>query len=104
MLAGRVGDAERLLRQAVGLVPVTVRFPIVLVLVTTAARVRSLPSASPAAAECVPPLALHLSIGQEAPRHAAGAPRLAVGPSPHACLPFIPDKDGAGPDRLPFLF
>lgn len=74
MLASRVGDAERLLRQPVGLVPIPVRFSIVVVVVAAAARVRSLPGAPPAAAKSVPPLAFHLSVGQKASGYPTGAP------------------------------
>ena len=104
MLARRVGDAERLLRQPVRLVPVPVRLPVIVVLVAAAARVRRLAGAPPAAAKGVPSLAFHLPVGEEAPGYPARAPGFAVGPSPHACFPFVPDEDGAGPDRLPLLF
>jgi hypothetical protein len=48
-------------------------------------------------------LPFHLAVGQEAPRDTARAPRLAVGPSTHAGLALVPDKDGAGLDLLPLL-
>ncbi len=65
MLARRVGDAERLLRQPLGLVPVPVGLPIVVVVVAAAARVGRLAGASPtaAAAQAGSSLALHLPVG-----------------------------------------
>jgi hypothetical protein len=75
MLSRRGGDAEGLLHEPVGFVSIAIRFSVILVLVASAARVRSLPRASPTpAAKGVPPLAFHLPVSQEAPRHTAGAP------------------------------
>jgi hypothetical protein len=74
MLACRVGDAERLLHEPVGFVPVSVWFSVVVVFVTAAARIGSLSGTSPACTEGVPPLALHLPVRQEAAGYAAGAP------------------------------
>jgi hypothetical protein len=74
VLAGRIGDAEGLLSQAVGLVPVSIRLAVVVILVTTATRIGSLPCASPPAAKRVPPLSFHLPICQEAAGYAASAP------------------------------
>lgn len=102
VLAGRSGDAERLLHQTVGLVSVSLGLAVVLVLVATASRVGRLASV-PSAREATSSLALHFPVGQEAARHSAGAPRLAVGPSSHAGLSLIPHKHRAGSNRLPLL-
>lgn len=102
VLAGRSGDTKRLLHEAVGLVSVSLGLVLVLVLVTTASRVGRLASV-PSSREAASSLALHFAVGQEAARHSAGAPRLAVGPSSHAGLSLIPHKHRAGSNRLPLL-
>ena len=96
-------DAEGLLHQAVCLVAVPLGLAVVLVLVATAARVGRLAGGAPSRAEASASLAFHLAVRQEAARHAAGAPRLAVRPPPHAGLALIPHEDGARADRLPLL-
>lgn len=48
-------------------------------------------------------LALHLAVGEEAARDAAGTPGLAVGPPPHTSLTLVPDEDGARLDLLTLL-
>lgn len=105
VLARRRCDAEGLFDQAIGLVLVALGAVIVGLLVAAAAsRVRC----SAGAFRRVEggkalPLALHLSVRQEAARHPAGAPGLAVGPSPHAGLALVPHKDRAGANQLPLL-
>ncbi len=79
MLAIRGGDAERLLHQAVGLVSVSVgSFAVhVLVLVAAPSAVGGLAHGAPRGSgnELAPSaLALHLAVGQEAARDAAGTP------------------------------
>lgn len=107
MLARGGGDAERLLHQAVLLVPVPIgalAFHF-LVLVAAASTVWSLAcSPSRRVGELSSAtLALHLSIGEEAARHSAGAPRLPIRPAPHAGLSLIPHEDRARPDGLSLL-
>lgn len=104
MLALRRGDAEGLLHQAVGLVAVAVGLAVVGGIVATAARVGRLAGAAARRAEAAAALAFHLTIRQEAARHAAGAPRLAVCPPPHARLALVPYKYRPRPDRLALLF
>lgn len=111
VLAVGGGDAEGLLHEAVRLVAVAgwllghaahhlgilvAASPTVGRLARDASRLR-LPVVASA------PLALHLAVGEEAARDPARAPRLAIGPPPHAGLAFIPHKDRAGLDRLPLL-
>lgn len=119
MLACRRRDAEGLLHEPVRLVPVSFGLPL-LILVTTAARVRrparrSTPvvASSPLhsghslrrrVVESGPALALHLPVRQEAARDSARAPRLAVCPSSHSRFPLVPHEHRARPDRLPLLF
>lgn len=88
VLARRCRDAERLLDQAIGLVAVAVGAVVRGVVVLCRG---CLGGAEGAAAA----LALHLAVRQEAARHAAGAPRLAVRPSSHARLALVPHKDRA---------
>lgn len=95
VLASGGGDAKGLLHKTVGLVSISLRLAVILVLVATAARVGRLAGVS-STGEATTSLALHFAVGQEATRHSAGAPRLAVGPSSHAGFSLIPDKDGAG--------
>lgn len=74
MLALGSGDAEGLLHEAVGLVPVPVGLTVVVVLVATASRVWCLAGTPPRCAEATPALALHFTVGEEASRDPAGAP------------------------------
>lgn len=103
VLSGRCGDAEGLLHETVGFVPVSFRLPVVLVFVATATGIRSLASASSSAAEPTTSLALHLPVRQEAPGNAAGTPGLAVCPSSHASFPLVPHKYRTRSNRLSFL-
>lgn len=103
VLALRGGDAEGLLHEAVGLVPVPVGLTVVVVLVAAAARVWCLAGAPPRCAEAAAALALHLPVGEEAARYPAGTPRFAVRPPAHAGFPLVPNKDGARPDGLALL-
>jgi hypothetical protein len=97
VLASRGGDAERLLHQTVLLVAVPIRTVAVhlLVLVAAPSAVRRLACPPSVVELAAATLALHLSVGEEAARHPAGAPRLAIRPSPHAGLALIPHEDGA---------
>jgi hypothetical protein len=110
------GDAEGLLHQPVGLVPIAIGpfFPIAQIAVTTAGHLASfqglvvdtwqffiaerLNGGEPAS------LTLHFAIGQKATRNPAGAPRFAVGPSAHTSLALVPDEDGSRFDLLALLF
>lgn len=102
VLAVGSGDAEGLLHEAIGLVPVAFGFAVVLVLVATTSRVGRLAGVS-SAGKATAPLALHFAVRQETARHSAGAPRLAVGPSSHAGFSLIPHKYRAGSDGLALL-
>jgi len=62
VLAGGRGDAERLLHEPVGLVPVALRLAIVVVVVAAPARFRRLSRCFPLAAESATPLALHFAV------------------------------------------
>lgn len=94
-------DAEGLFHESVGLVLVAIGFAVVLL--TAVARIGGFASASLATPKPVTSLALHLSVRQEAARHAASTPRLPVGPSPHPGFSLIPDEDRAGPNGLPLF-
>jgi hypothetical protein len=107
MLAGRGGDAERLLHQAVLLVAVPVG-PValhLLVLIAAPSAVWSLagPSTRRVGELAAATLALHLSICEKASGHSAGTPRLPIRPPPHAGLSLIPHEDRARPDGLALL-
>jgi len=105
MLASGSCDAERLLDEPVRLVPIPIRFLLVLV-------VRDIPavicgsSVGPPRAAIVTSasLSFHLSVCEEASRYTAGAPRLSVRPSSHARLSLVPNVDGSGSDSLTFFF
>lgn len=100
----RSGDAEGLLRKSVCLVCVPAHLAAaVLILVAPPAGVGGFAGTSPASAEAVPSLTLHLSVGQKATGDATSTPRLPVSPAPHACLPLVPDKYRAMADSLPLL-
>lgn len=92
VLARRCGDTEGLLHKTVCLVTVALRLAIILILVAGTTRLRGLAIVSPPIAEATASLALHLAVGEEAAGDSAGAPRLAVCPSPHASLALIPNK------------
>lgn len=107
VLAGRGGDAERLLHQAVQLVSVAIRTIAIhlLVLITPPSAVWCL-SRSPCWRRrelSSPALALHLAVGEKAARDSAGTPRFPIRPPPHAGFPLVPDEDRAGLDGLPLL-
>lgn len=67
------GDAEGLLHKTIGLVAVTFRLAVIVVLVATTARIRCLASPPPSA-KTTSPLALHLSVCEKATRDSARAP------------------------------
>ena len=99
MLAVVGGDREGLLHQPVGLVAIAVRATIRVILSALhAVSVRVLVEATAAT------LSLHLTVGEEAPRYSTGTPRLAIRPSSHASLSFVPHEDRSGLDRLSLLF
>jgi hypothetical protein len=108
VLAGGSGDAEGLLHQPVGLIPVAIGALIgaissVLIAAPTFGRLaasghRVLRNAATTT------LALHLPIGQEAARDTTGAPGLSVRPPAHARFALIPDEHGARPNRLALFF
>jgi hypothetical protein len=102
MLAGRSGDAERLLHEPVGLIPVPLRLAVIVILVTVTAVFRL--GAPFGVAEAAATLSLHLTVGQKAAGHAAGAPRLAVRPTAHARFPLVPNEHRAGSNALAFFF
>lgn len=89
MLAVVGGDGKRLLRHSISFVAVAVR--------TTAVGIGLVALDAIAVGALVhiaaTTLALHFAVGQEAARHSARAPRLAVCPPPHACFPLVPHKD-----------
>ena len=111
MLAGRGGDAERLFHQAVRLISTTVRTVVrhVHVRVAPSGAVRRPAGPGPGSGGGGghggggASSTFHLTVGQEAPGDPAGAPGLAVGPTSHTSLSFVPDEDGTGPDRPSFL-
>lgn len=94
------GDAERLLHQAVGLVAVSVWSILVGAVFGAAVRLVARLLRGKAVSST---LALHLAVGQEAPRHSACAPRFPVRPPAHAGFPLVPDEDRAGLDLLALL-
>jgi hypothetical protein len=91
-------DAKRLLHQAVGLVSVAVWAVLAAVTVAFAAtravvaprRARLLHRRCKAVAAS---LALHFSVSQEAARHSACAPALAICPAAHSRFSFVPHED-----------
>lgn len=97
MLARGSRDAERLLHQAVLLVAVSIWAITIhlLVLVAAPPAVWRLACPSSVVELAATTLAFHLSVGEEAAGHPAGAPRLAIGPAPHAGLSLIPYEYGA---------
>ena len=70
----RCRDAERLLHQTIGLIPVALRLAIVVVLITSPARLPILVGSPPGGAEATASLALHLPVRQKTPRNPASTP------------------------------
>lgn len=96
VLTLRGGNAEGLLHETVGLVSITVRALLTVgsIIIGT---VRGFvgPVGRRGGKGVSSPFTLHFAIGQEAAGDSACAPTLAVGPSPHASLSFVPYKDRA---------
>ena len=107
MLAFGCGNAERLLHQAIRLVPIAIRaFAIhVGIFIARSITIRRLPTHSSGHRHKVSTasLALHFSICQETPADSTRTPAPSVGPASHARFSFIPHEDGAGLYGLPFF-
>lgn len=86
-------DTERLLHETVWLVAVAIwAFAVRVASCGAVRRLAARPLDQWWCWRCASSLALHFSVGQEAARHSARTPRLAVCPSPHAGLALVPHE------------
>ena len=104
VLSRGCGNGEGLLEESICLVSISLRLVFLTIFIAASTRFWSPPGSTAPSPESSSSLSLHLSVGEKAPRHAAGAPGLPVRPSPHASLPLIPYKHRAGPDFASFFF
>jgi hypothetical protein len=101
-LVRRGRDTERLFHETIGFVTVSIRLIDLKVspvgrMIISIGRGTFIPTPSTAA------FALHFAVGEEGARDSACTPRLAVRPSTHARLSFVPDKHTARADRRSLL-